>query len=656
MKYVEVHIPTRVNMPFTYAVSEEFDVFIGCCVIVPFGKNDRENEAYITKFVEKPSFTLKEIIRISEDNIIPEDLMQIAVWMADKYYTSLTSCLKAILPAGIKKIKKISKINPKEFSLENKIKLNKEQQNAVDYVINRSDKKPILLHGVTGSGKTEVYMEIIEKCILEGKEAIVLVPEISLTPQTVSRFQKRFGSILASTHSKLSNGERKALWHAAKSGEIKVMIGPRSAIFTPFNNIGVIILDEEHENTYKSETSPKYDAREVGERRALFHNSHFIIASATPSIESFYKYKTNLYDLLTMENRINNSPPEIEVIDMRLELINGNTSIFSKKLEDSIRENIERGFQTILFLNRRGHSTFVSCRSCGYIVKCEKCDINFTYHKYNNALLCHYCGSSEKTPENCPTCASKYIRYFGIGTQKIESYLEELFQGVEIFRADLDTTSKKNSHEKIFNEFRNSKNGILIGTQMIAKGLDFPKVTLVGVISADISLGAGDYRSGEQTFSLLTQVAGRAGRAENKGLVFIQTYNPDHYSIVHTKNANYNDFYKDEILLRKTRNYPPFFHIFVILLSSTDERKLITSTFNFHKILLFYASKREIFEILGPSKANIYKINERFRQKIIIKCEFEDNLKNFVLFTLNKASKELKNITINISHNPYIVP
>ncbi|MCL2610247.1 MAG: primosomal protein N' [Defluviitaleaceae bacterium] len=657
-KYVEVILPGSIDKPFTYAVSDCLDVSIGTCVIVPFGKYNREQEAYVTGIVEKPEFKLKQIRKLSDDNLIPIDLMQIAVWMADKYYTTLTSCLKAILPAGIKKIKKIKEVILTEVTNVDKVELNKEQRQIVESILKNSknSKKPILIHGVTGSGKTEVYMEIIEYCIGNGKEAIVLVPEIALTPQTVSRFKKRFGDVLGATHSRLSAGERKALWHAAKNGQIKVMIGPRSAIFTPFDNIGAIILDEEHEHTYKSEQSPKYDAREVAIKRADSHNALVIMASATPSIESYYFAKNGEYHLEVLEKRVNNTPPEINVVDMRLELMKGNTSIFSKELEVAIKNNLENNFQTILFLNRRGYSTFVSCRNCGYTLKCDNCDINFTYHKYTDSLLCHYCGKADKTPENCPVCASKYIRYFGIGTQRVENELKELFPDAEIFRADLDTTTKKNSHEKIFNEFKNTKNGILVGTQMIAKGLDFPRVTVVGIISADISLGAGDYRSAEQTFSLLTQVSGRAGRAEHKGRVFIQTYNPEHYSIVHAKDANYENFYKEEILLRKARNYPPYSHIFVILLSSEDERHLIQSIFKFNQILKFYASKRDIFEILGPAPASLSKINNRFRQKIIIKCKLEENLKNFVLFTLQKASYEIKNISVSISHNPHIVP
>lgn len=538
--------------------------------------------------------------------------------------------------------------------------LNKLQSQAFKMCMDHHKNKnnlPILLHGVTGSGKTEVYMEIIWEVLKEGKEAIVLVPEISLTPQTVSRFVERFGSLVNFTHSKLSNGERRDQWQNAKEGNIAIMIGPRSAIFTPFQNLGIIIIDEEHEHTYKSETTPKYDAREVAIKRAEIIGATVIFGTATPSIQSYYNVKNSKFAYFSLTERVNQSPPQINIIDMREQLASGNMSIFSTALKEAIAHNLKNDLQTILFLNRRGYANFVSCRNCGHVMKCDNCNVNYTYHKSVEKLLCHYCNKEQENPKNCPICASKFIRGFGIGTQKVEKEIIEMFPDAKILRMDLDTTTKKHSHEIILQQFREKRANVLIGTQMIAKGLDFPNVTVVGIIAADTSLNSGDYRSGEHTFQLLTQVAGRAGRAKIPGQVFIQTYAPTHYSITYAQNGDYENFYNQEIALRRQMFYPPFSFVFVVMFSGKNEKDVIQSLFKLNNIMKHYIKKRPIFEILGPSPAIISKINNNFRWKIIIKCYSEERLRNFVLFSMSKFEQiqNLKEINISLTLNPQTI-
>lgn len=529
--------------------------------------------------------------------------------------------------------------------------LTEEQAKAVYKIfssIDSSDKKPLLIHGVTGSGKTEIYMRAIEKVLSQGKEAIVLVPEISLTQQTVERFVGRFGSRVAVTHSRLSDGERYDQWTRARRREISVMIGPRSAIFTPFENIGVIIIDEEHESTYKSDIqSPKYDAREIAEKLSELYGCTVILGSATPSLTSYYKAQKGEYELIELKHRVNNTFPHIEIVDMRKEIARKNFSVFSTALKNAIAENLENKRQTILFLNRRGHSTFVSCRSCGYVMSCDNCNVSYTYHKGINRLSCHYCGKSIRVPEVCPHCGSKYIRYFGAGTEKIEQEVLRLFPRARVLRMDMDTTRKKNSHQTILEDFRKGKADILIGTQMIAKGLDFPNVTLVGVMAADLSLNIGDYRSGENTYQLVSQVSGRAGRADKEGTVYIQTYSPDNYSIRYAAQNNYKGFYDEEILFRKNMNYPPFTNIFLVMMTGENEYILKQAITLLAEIMKHY-NKNNMFTRLGPTPAIISKINNVYRWQITVKCENEDKIRNYVLFCLDKLAGQISLDKINV--------
>lgn len=497
-----------------------------------------------------------------------------------------------------------------------------EQKNVLQYIkkeMQTSMGQTILLHGVTGSGKTEVYLQVIQELLKEGKQAIVLVPEISLTPQITQRFIQRFGNQVAFTHSKLSIGERYDQWRKAKEGEVSIMVGPRSAIFTPFSSLGLVIIDEEHETTYKSDTTPKYHAREIAMKRCELSNGIVILGSATPSLESYFLAQKGVYHLTKMDHRATqHSLPQVYVVDMRKELVNGNRSMFSKDLYEALESNLERKEQTILFLNRRGHSTFVSCRSCGFVLKCSRCNISYTYHSPYASLRCHYCGEQTKSPRICPACSSSYIRFFGVGTQKVEEEVNALLPQARTLRMDLDTTSGKHGHTRILEQFYNQKADILIGTQMVAKGHDFPNVTLVGVLAADAMLYMEDFRSSERSFQLLTQVAGRAGRGDQKGRVYIQTYTPEHYSIQTAQKQDYEAFYKHELLYRKEMQYPPYTHLYSILLVGSKEKKVIRTSF-FLADFLKSGYQGEIFQVIGPSPASISKINNEYRWRIMIK-------------------------------------
>lgn len=542
--------------------------------------------------------------------------------------------------------------------------LNQDQRRALDTIlesIKENKRRDFLLHGVTGSGKTEVYLQLVEEALKLGKDTIVLVPEISLTPQTINRFVGRFGDNVAVLHSKLSQGERFDQWRSIREGKVKIAIGARSAIFAPFNNLGLIIIDEEHETTYKSGMNPKYHAVEVAQMRCQRSNAVLIRGSATPSIESYYESSIGNIKLLELTRRINNKKlPHVQVVDMREELNNGNTSIFSRDLEEAIEENLSAGKQTILFLNRRGYSTFVSCRSCGYVAKCDHCSISMTYHMQENRLKCHYCNKTLLPPKICPVCKSKYIKYFGIGTEKVEEFTRARFPQAVVARMDLDTTTRKGSHESILRDMGENKIDILIGTQMIAKGLDFKNVTLVGIIAADTSLNLPDFRSSERTFQLITQVAGRAGRGEFEGKVIIQTYNPDHYSIQLAKDHDYISFYNKEILIRKEFNFPPFTNIVTILIYGTNNRLVALKSQEVYNVLIeeLKAQGLEglIGHIIGPAKTPLEKIKNNYRYQIIMKCQEEqlDRLRNIIkgVCILNKGKLNLDNVKISIDINP----
>lgn len=477
-----------------------------------------------------------------------------------------------------------------------------------------------LIHGITGSGKTEVYMEMIGEVIASGKQVIVLIPEIALTYQTVMRFYKRFGERVSIMNSRLSAGERYDQMMRAKNGEVDVMIGPRSALFTPFLQLGLIVIDEEHESTYKSEQIPRYHARETAEARAQMEGASLVLGSATPSVDSYYRALQGEYELLTLKNRATSqSLPKVYTVDLREELKGGNRSILSDKLRELMEDRLQRKEQIILFINRRGYAGFVSCRSCGYVAKCPHCDVALSAHR-NGKLICHYCGHEERLFERCPQCGSKHVGGFRAGTQQIEELMKKEFPQARVLRMDMDTTKEKDGHEKILAAFANEEADILVGTQMIVKGHDFPNVTLVGILAADLSLYADDYRAGERTFQLLTQAAGRAGRGRKAGEVVIQTYSPDHYCVETAANQDYETFYKQEIQYRDLMGYPPIEQLLAVLVSCENEELLEKGTF----YLKEYANKRNkdnSYQIIGPASPYIGKVNDIYRKIIYIKHE-----------------------------------
>ncbi len=505
----------------------------------------------------------------------------------------------------------------------------------------KEGKRPILLHGVTGSGKTEIYMQLIEHVIMEGKQAIVLVPEISLTPQIMERFISRFGKRVSVTHSRLSLGERLDQWRKARDGEISIIIGPRSALFMPFSNLGVIVMDECHESSYISDVTPKYHTREVARKLSELTGALLVMGSATPDIDSYHRAVTGEFLLLQLKERTKGSRlPEVFVTDMRKELEDGNRSAFGLPLQQAIRENLEKGQQTMLFLNRRGYSTFVSCRKCGGVLTCPSCNVSYTYHASDKALVCHYCGKEVPVPKTCPSCGSHYIRYFGTGTQKIEEETRRLFPEASVLRMYADTTTGKNGHARILELFGKGKADILIGTQMIAKGHDFPNVTLVGILAADLSLNLGTYQAAENCFQLITQAAGRAGRGELPGQVFIQTYQPENHAIRMAAAQDYEGFYQEEILLRQAMEYPPFSHIFSVLITGEMEQEVILAAQRLGAFMNHYA-ERAGCTVVGPAPAPLPKFRGEFRWQIFAKGTDAERLKAFVLYTVEQTKKDV---------------
>lgn len=509
-----------------------------------------------------------------------------------------------------------------------------------------------LLEGVTGSGKTEVYLQAVEHTLMKGKTALMLVPEIALTPQMMKRVRGRFGKQVAVLHSGLSNGERYDEWRRIENGEAKVVVGARSAVFAPLKNIGLIIMDEEHETTYKQDETPRYHARDVALWRSQYYQAPLVLGSATPSLESRARAQKGVYQLLLMPERINDNPlPTVEVIDMREELKKGPETIFSENLLAALQVRLDRGEQSVLMLNRRGFSSFMMCRDCGFVLECPNCDIGLTLHMDSRSMKCHYCGHEEGIPNRCPNCESKEIRYYGTGTQKVEQELQKLLPTARILRMDLDTTRKKGAHGKMLTQFGNHEADILLGTQMIAKGLDFPKVTLVGVLNADTSLGLPDFHAAERTFQLITQVAGRAGRADLPGEVFIQTYNPEHYAIQLAKNHDYEHFYAYEIQIRHLAKYPPYYFTIKLQGSDLDERIAAQKMSQIGKWLKKRLAPDTIF--LGPTPRSIARLNQRYYYQIVIKYRHQNELDKVLNELVERAQAPGKNsFQVTIDREP----
>ncbi len=535
------------------------------------------------------------------------------------------------------------------------LSLNNEQAYAVEQICSAigQDSKPFLLEGITGSGKTEVYLHVIDRVLKQGKTAIVLVPEISLTPQMTNRFISRFGKLVAIMHSGLSDGEKFDEWQKIKNGQAKVVVGARSAIFAPIENLGAIIIDEEHESTYKQESNPRYHARDVALLRAKYHKAALVLGSATPSIESRARASKNVYQFLQLNQRANPYAkiPNVEIIDFRDFIGKQEVSNFTPYLIERIKEKLERNEQIVLMLNRRGYSSFIMCRDCGYVDNCPNCDISLTLHMDSKTMNCHYCGFQKAIPRSCPNCRSSSIRYYGTGTQKAFDELREVIPEARILRMDVDTTRKKGSHEKILKAFGKHEADILLGTQMIAKGLDFPNVTLVGVLNADTSLNLPDFRASEKTFQLLTQVSGRAGRAEKEGQVFIQTYNPEHYAIQFAKSQDFESFYNYEMQIRHKLAYPPYYFTVGITLSHQNEDEVLKKSYQVLQILKTNLS--DSVKILGPTPKPIARTHNLYHYQLILKYRFEDHLEK-TLNTILDWSQEADNrqLKVVIDHEP----
>ena len=700
----------KLDKTFTYLIPSNLNIQIGIRVLVPFGRQKLEGFVVAIKDEIPSEYKLKEIIEVIDDNpILNNELLKLGKYLSKKTLCTLTSAYQTMLPSAlkakvntkinkktvlyIKKIKEYTPVTEKEeiilnllsnkdislkeansissyvvnklidkgiiekyekevYRLEEEIgkqdeekKLTEEQKMVISK-INLNSFKPYLLHGVTGSGKTEVYMQLIKKVINKNKQALVLVPEISLTPQLVETFKKRFGNDIAILHSHLSKGEKYDEWRRIVRKEVNIVIGARSAVFAPLTNVGIIIIDEEHSNTYKQENNPRYNAIDIGLYRAKFYNCPIVLGSATPSIESYTRAKTNIYELLEMKNRVNNNLPKVTLVDMKEEIRKKN-NIFSQLLKDKINEKLNNNEQVIILLNRRGYTTITTCNNCGFTHKCPNCDIPLTYHLKSKKMVCHYCNYETNKLFKCPNCGSTDIKERGMGTEKLEEEITKEFSKAKVVRMDVDTTRTKQAHKKIITDFENEKYNILIGTQMIAKGLDFPKVTLVGVINGDATLNIPDFRSGERTFQLLNQVAGRAGRSSLLGEVIIQGFNTDHYSLICAKNHDYLSFYNEEMKIRKILKYPPFYNLCLIKIQGINATKCEEES---NKIITYLKNNLKDEIILGPTTAMIPKVNNIYHYQIIIKYKDTKKIYQYLKFINDKYSNN--KITVGIDFNP----
>ncbi|MFH1479565.1 MAG: primosomal protein N' [Candidatus Omnitrophota bacterium] len=666
-RLIDVAVNCPVEGLFTYSVPKELenDIKIGSLVKVPFGKKN------LTGFAVKfSSNTYIKNIRpitdiINKDITLDPIIFELSKWISEYYYCSLGEAISATMPGVLKKHlskKRAGKKKGKEEEFEYKdgsdkhLDPNKEQRDALASIKDCIDKKlhkVFLLHGVTGSGKTEVYLQSIQHALHLGRSSIVLVPEISLTPQTVARFKARFGDKIAVLHSRLLGSERLSEWQRIKKGEARIVVGARSAVFAPLTDLGLIVVDEEHETSYKQESVPRYNARDAAIKRSELSNAVTILGSATPSLETFYKAQNKLYVLVELPERIDSRlMPKVDIIDMRDEANRKKTpSIFSYSLKSWIEKDIAQGKQVMLFLNRRGFSTFISCRKCGHVITCKKCSVSLTYHFYKKKLICHHCSYNIDPPNVCPECNSSYVKYWGMGTERVESELHRYFPNIRIARMDTDATNKRGSHEKVLSKFKDHKIDILIGTQMIAKGHDFPKVTLVGVVSADTALNLPDFRSGERTFNLLTQVAGRAGRSDLGGRVIIQSYTPHHYAIQAAKDHDYGTFYAKEIELRKELMLPPITHMVSLTLCSRNEEKVLKiaeALRNKFKKL----DKSNKIDIVGPAPAPISRMKGQYRWNLFLKSKAVEDIIPLLKKTLSFRKKE-KGVAVIVDVDPY---
>lgn len=622
----------NIDKVFTYRIPEDIRdlVFVGCPVFVRFGTVKRPVRAYIVELSNETEFDkskIKDIEGMAEFDIpASRQLLGLAAHIKKMYGVSFSKALSTVMPVK-SKLKRRNNAETNAFldlkAGESELlkELNEEQQTVYDEFCddyNKGLRKTYLLHGITGSGKTLVYINMINMVIKMGRQAIVLIPEISLTYQSIKRFISVFGDRVAVLNSKMSKGERVKQFERVLNKEADIIIGPRSALFTPFENTGLIIIDEEHDNAYKNESVPRYDSRDLARKLAEISDASLVLASATPSPESYKKYKDGEYSLLRLNYRAGKEAvlPNINIVDLRKELKDGNTGVFSIKLRELIEDRLAKNEQIMLFMNRRGMSNFVSCRSCGQVIKCPHCDVALTLHN-NNRLYCHYCAYNTMLPKLCPSCSSPYIAGFGVGTQKLELLTKKAFPKARVLRLDRDSDNTKTAGMDILKKFSNNEADILVGTQMIVKGHDFPNVTLVGIVAADTSLYINDYTGAQRTYELLTQASGRAGRADKKGEVVIQTYNPEHYAILACRKHDYDLYYENEITYRALAMYPPIVHILGVQLSAKDEKKLNEALEMYVKLLSGFIKENSQF--IGPVVPNIYKLRDYFRKIIYIK-------------------------------------
>ena len=635
-----------IDKSFSYRIPEDMVLHVGDPVLVPFGRGKKK--AYVLSLHERvcfPEEKIKDIDSVLDKEFsVEEELLSLAVWMSREYGTGLNQCLKTVIPVK-KKVKKRGKATELLWKAEEApLSLTKEQANVLEGIKLAFSKgeKAALLFGVTGSGKTEVYLKLMEEIIRKRKEVIFLIPEISLSFQTRSRIEKRFPGLVSVLHSKMSQGERAESMEKCRSGEVKILMGPRSALFAPFSNLGLIIMDEEQDRSYKSEQAPRYETRDVIRKRGELSSCPVLFGSATPSVQLFSEVEKGALPCFCLHNRAveGSTLPKMQVVDMRKELEEGNRSIFSRVLEGKIQERLDRGEQVMLFMNRRGYAPFVSCRKCGEALRCPHCDVSLNLHK-NGILQCHYCGYQTNLPKICPNCQSKYLAAFGSGTEKLESICHSVFPKAGILRMDRDSTGKKGKYEEILQAFSEEKADILLGTQMIVKGHDFPKVTLVGIIAVDQILLDSDFQAGEWAYQLITQVSGRAGRGERAGEVLIQSYQPDHPLLELALKQDYLSFYKEEKNYRKRLFYPPFSVMLAIQCIYTEEAYL---DYILGKLMPRVQERIRDGggETYGPFPATIYKIKDKFRKIIYIKHSNHDiilQLRDYFIQELKQEDK-----------------
>lgn len=677
MKYANVVVENKsrhTDMFFTYRTGE-LPVNVGDRVKISFGRGNKEKYGFVFAGADEapsdlPEEKIKDIEAIDSTSSLNEEMIKTAVWMKSRYAITYSDAINCFTVSG--KAAKEGKEKEPYKDIKGKytppVSLTEEQQAAVQTIneaIISNRREIFLLHGVTASGKTQVYMEAVAKCIEMGKTAIMLVPEISLTTQVIERFVGRFGkSEIAVMHSKLTPRERYDEWQRIRTGRARIVIGARMGIFAPLDNLGIIIMDEEHEASYKSDMSPKYDTVEVAAKRLQHSDGVLLMGSATPSVTSYERCKEGIYRLIELKERYNHTPlPKVEIIDMRNELRNGNTSVFSTELFSAMQQALSCGEQIILMQNRRGYSNFVSCRECGKVMKCPECELSLVYHKTSEAMVCHYCGKRYPVPKSCPSCSSRYIKHFGIGTEQVEEAVSQLFPTAVTARLDLDSVKNRKELDRILADFSKKKTDILIGTQLVAKGLDFDNVGLVGVIAADVTLNIPDYRSSERTFQLITQVAGRSGRGDKQGRVLIQTYEPENYTYRFAEKNDYEGFFSEETSLRALMEYPPFGDIIMVNFTSENE-EIAEETAQrcelYMKKALGADSERRV---LSPKVALNFKGKDSFRRYIIVKCpknaESGKSERNRYMYYIenfrNILMNEKINVNLTVDVNPYSI-